>query len=98
MLIWEEGTCFLLVFLLELGENGERLMTMVRHELVSDLDEGIGRAGHGREDDDLRLIGGGDKVCDVLDSLGGGYGGTSKLHDLHYRGWGANREGKTCES
>ena len=80
VLVGEEQLRLLLVLVLELREDGEGLVAVMRHELVSDLYEGVCRTGHSREDNNLRLIGSCDEVSYVGYALGGGNGGASELH------------------
>lgn len=66
--------------MLELREDGEGFVAVVRHQLMSYFDEGIGRTSHRREDYNLRLWSSCDEVCYVSYALGGGYRRTSELH------------------
>lgn len=80
VLVGEEQLRLLLVLMLELREDGEGFMAVMRHELVPDLYEGVCRTGHSREDNNLRLIGSCDEVSYVGYALGRGNGGASELH------------------
>lgn len=80
VLVGEEQLRLLLVLVLELREDSEGLVAVMRHELMPDLYEGVCRTGHSREDNNLRLIGSCDEVSYVGYALGRGNGGASELH------------------
>ena len=52
-------------------------------EVVGYFDKGVGRAGHGGEDDDAWLVAGGNEACHVFDPFSGADGGASEFQYVH---------------